>query len=144
MNVSWIIPCRYVEVHDNLATIVGAGIDTYWVPTLPVPIQVPVAVRIEALPEELAPDVQHTVRNILTGPDGSVLSDLTDTGAFGGGQVVERPDYLQGVALATVVQFEAEQEGTYQFEHMVDDSSASAPIHVVQGPPPGFEPPPEA
>ena len=34
MNVDWVIPCRYVEVHDNLGTLVGAGIDTFWVPEL--------------------------------------------------------------------------------------------------------------
>jgi hypothetical protein len=28
LNIDWVIPCRYVEVHDNLGTIVGASIDT--------------------------------------------------------------------------------------------------------------------
>ena len=30
MNVDWVIPCRYVEVHDNLGSMIGAGIDTFW------------------------------------------------------------------------------------------------------------------
>ena len=45
MNVDWVIPCRYVEVHDNLGTIVGAGIDTYWIPELPTTMQVVLAIQ---------------------------------------------------------------------------------------------------
>ena len=43
MNVDWVIPCRYVEVHDNLGSMIGAGIDTFWVPELPA--RAPSAVR---------------------------------------------------------------------------------------------------
>ena len=31
MKIDAVIPCRYVEVNDNLATIVGAGTDTFWI-----------------------------------------------------------------------------------------------------------------
>ena len=46
MNIDWVIPCRFVEVHDNLATIIGAGIDTVWVPGVPHPVHS--ATRIDA------------------------------------------------------------------------------------------------
>ena len=124
MNIDWIIPCRFVEVHDNLGTIVGAGIDTLFVPEFPAPVQVAIAIRIQALPEELTPDVQHTVRNVVRGPDGEPLSEVGGEVAFAGSQEVERPDWLQGVILATVIAFEAAEEGTYAFEHTMDQSSA--------------------
>ena len=137
MNIDWIIPCRFAEVHDNLATIVGAGIDTFWLPSLPAPVQVGVAVRLLATADELGPDHHHTVRNIVRGPDGSPLSDLIET--FKAGSLEEianaRPEWLNGIALVLMIMFDAAEAGTYTFEHIVDDSSKSIPLHVVHGVP---------
>lgn len=139
MNIDWIIPCRYGEVHDNLATIVGGGIDTWWVPELPTAVQVGIAVRLLATADELGPEHEHSVRNIIRGPSGSTLSELSDV--FHAGSAAEaaaaRTEWLNGLALFTVIQFEAAEEGTYTFEHIVDQSSASVPLHVVQQPPQG-------
>ena len=35
----------------------------------------------------------------------------------------------------TVVLFEASEEGTYTFEHIVNGSSKSVPLHIVLGSP---------
>lgn len=143
MNIDWIISCRYAEVHDNLATIVGAGIDTWWVPTLPSPIQVCFVIRLLATGDELGPEHKHTVRNILTGPDGQLLSDLNDTFqvATAAEAAGARTEWLNGIALVTIIQFEAAQPGTYTFEHIVDGSSKQVPLHIALGPPPGMPPP---
>lgn len=135
MNIDWVIPCRYAEVHDNLGTIVGAGIDTWWVPQFPAVIQVAVAVRLLAMADELGEDHEHTVRNIISGPSGQVLSDLTSGFAAAGPDY--RTEWLNGLMLMTVIQFEAAEEGTYTFEHVVDESSKSIPLHIAAGPPPG-------
>ena len=74
MNVDWVIPCRYVEVHDNLGTLVGAGIDTFWVPELPAPLQLVCAIRLTATADELGSDHQHHSRTVVTGPDGEVVA----------------------------------------------------------------------
>lgn len=137
MNIDWAIPCRYVEVHDNLGTIIGAGIDTYWVRELPTPIQVVLAVRLLAMQEELDEAVPHSGMNRVRDPRGNVLSDIGGEFAVGGESA--RPEWLTGIMLGTVVQFEATEEGTYTIEHVVDESSASLPIHVVHGAPPGVE-----
>lgn len=131
MNVDWVIPCRYGEVHDNLGTIVGAGIDTFWVPEVPTPIQVPMAIRLSALPEELTADVKHRNKNIIKGPDGQVLSQLEQEFAIEAEQTHVRTDWLQGLMAMTIVAFEAAAEGTYTFEHVVDDSAFAVPMHVV-------------
>lgn len=131
MNIDWIIPCRYAEVHDNLATIIGAGIDTWWLPELPAPVQVGVVVRLLASADELGPDVDHTVRNIMRGPDGATLSDLEET--FKADAEQAREEWLNGLVVVTIVMFEATEEGTYTFEHIVDGSSKSVPLHVVHG-----------
>jgi hypothetical protein len=135
VNIDWIIPCRYAEVHDNLGTIVGAGIDTWWVPAFPTVIQVALAVRLLAMADELGEDHRHTIRNIISRPSGEVLSDLSSSFAAAGPEV--RTDWLNGLMLVTVIQFEAESAGTYTFEHVVDESRKSIPLHVALGPPPG-------
>lgn len=131
MNIDWIIPCRYAEVHDNLATIIGAGIDTWWLPELPAPVQVGVVVRLLASAEELGADHDHTVRNIMRAPDGSTLSDLEET--FQANAAHARTEWLNGLVVVTIVVFEATEEGTYTFEHIVDASTKSVPLHVVRG-----------
>ena len=135
MNVDWIIACRHVEIHDNLGSLMGAGIDTFWLPELPNPIQVAIAVRLTALPEELEAGGEHTARTIVRGPGGEAVSEITGTFSVGGRGADDRRDWVQGIMVGAVVQFMAETEGAYALEHVVDGSSASIPLHVVQSSP---------
>jgi hypothetical protein len=58
-----VIPCKFVEGVDGLGTIIGAGIDTLTVQSLPSPIQFPLAVRLIGLPD----GADHSLRlTILT------------------------------------------------------------------------------
>jgi len=93
-----------------------------------------VALRLLALPDELGPDIQHETRNIVRGPDGETISDLGGQIAFEASQNVERPDWLVGITVGGVIAFTAPAEGTYTFEAIVDQSSASVPLHVVHQP----------
>ncbi len=136
MNIDWVIPCRYAEIHDNLATIVGGGIDTYWLPELPAPIQVVIAVRALALAEEFD-GREHQVTNRVRDPHGELVSEVIGQLAIAGGAA--RPEWLTGITLASVVQFDVTEEGTYTLEHVIDDATAALPIHVVHGLPPGVE-----
>jgi hypothetical protein len=138
VNLDWVIPCRYVEVHDNLGTIVGAGIDTYWVRELPTTIQVVLAIRLLAMADELGEAVQHTAVNRVRDPRGEVVSEVGGEFAMGGGDAA-RPDWLTGIMVNSLVQLEVTEEGTYTIEHEVDGSVESLPIHIVHGPPPGTE-----
>lgn len=142
MNIDWVIPCRYAEVHDNLGTIIGAGIDTYWQQQLPAPIQVFLALRLLATPDEVEAGELHATANRIRDPRGEVLAEATGEIKVAG--EAARPDWLVGVTLPVVVQFEAAEEGTYTIELDVDDATESLPIHVVVGLPPGVEPPTES
>jgi hypothetical protein len=137
LHIDWVIPCRYVEVHDNLGTLIGAGIDTLWVPEMPTPVQVVMALRLTGTADELTPDHAHEARNLVRGPDGEVVSEVA--GELRVGLQGARQDWLNGVVLPAVVQFEATEEGTYTVEHHVDDATSSIPIHIVHGPAPGAE-----
>ena len=133
MNVDWVIPCRYVEVHDNLGSMIGAGIDTFWLPELPGPLQVMLAVRLTATAEELAPGIQHTLRTVVTDLQGEAVFEAglefeanTDSGSS---------EWLNSIVIPSVVQFEPVEAGTYQLEQSVDGNSRSIPLHVIAGAP---------
>jgi hypothetical protein len=133
MNVDWVIPCRYVEVHDNLGTMVGAGIDTFWVPELPAPIQVMLAVRITATAEELSPGIQHVLRTLVSDGTGEVVFEATLE--FEADADTSQTEWLNSMVMPTVVQFEAAEAGTFQLEQAVDGDSQSIPLHVIEGAP---------
>lgn len=137
MNIDWVIPCRYIEVHDNLGTIIGAGIDTYWVKDLPAPIQAMLAIRLVGPPDELTADQEHTASSRVKNPDGEVISEVT--GSFQIELHSAKPGWLAGMIVPAVVQFEAAEEGTYTVEQTVDSASYSVPLHIVHGAPPGAE-----
>ena len=131
------IPCRYVEVHDNLGTIVGAGIDTIWVPELPQVVQILMAVRLTATADELTPDHAHAGRNVVRDPDGQVISEVG--GELRVGMDNARQEWLNGLVLPTAVQFEVDREGAYTVEHHIDEASSSVPIHIIQAAAPTTE-----
>lgn len=133
MNIGWVIPCRYVEIHDNLATIVGAGIDTLWVQEIPSQIQLWLAIRLTALAEEFTEDQQHATVTRIKDPSGNVVSEMK--GEFSVGAESAKPDYLVGVTLPALVQIEVSEEGTYALELEFDDAWTSLPVHVVHGQP---------
>lgn len=128
--MDWIIPCRYVEVHDNLATMIGAGIDTLTPPELPASVQVVTAVRLTGLPAELEAGLKHTTRTIVRGPQGDVVSEAEGEFEVEGEGIPDQRDWLQGFVINVAVAFEALVAGTYMIEHAVDASSATVAIHV--------------
>jgi hypothetical protein len=58
-------------------------------------------------------------------------------GEIGIGVEDAQQEWLTGIMLASVVQFEAPEAGTYMIEHVVDGNSKELPIHVALGLPPG-------
>lgn len=133
MNIDWVIVCRYAEVHDNLGTIVGAGIDTFWVEELPAQIQVGLAVRLLAMHDEIGPGMKHSIANRVRDPQGDVIGEGSGELEVTGESA--RPEWLAGIMLPTAVAFEAAAEGTYTLEFNIDEASNSLPIHVVHGRP---------
>jgi hypothetical protein len=79
------------------------------------------------------------VLNRLRDPRGDLMSEVGGSLAVGG--TARNPDWLSGIMIVSVIQFEAAEEGTYTIEIVVDESEKSLPIHVVHGLPPGISPP---
>jgi hypothetical protein len=141
LNIDWLIPCRYVEVNGNLATIVGAGIDIFWVPQLPAAVAAMLAVRLTGTADEFGSEVKHQMASRVLGPSGEPIGQEIQGEFEVGGEHV-RENWLNGVMLAGGFQFMAEEAGTYTVEQRFDKASASIPVHVVHGPP--GTPPPDA
>jgi hypothetical protein len=64
LRVDWLIPCRYVEVNNGLATLVGAGIEWQTVPAFPIEFTQMLGLRIVGLPDE----EEHTLNVRILGP----------------------------------------------------------------------------
>lgn len=121
MNIDWIIPCRFAEVHDNLATIVGGGIDTWWLPELPAPMQVVTVIRLLGTKDEFG-DVEHSLESRVQDPGGGHVSGLEGTFQVGAAPEQLRDEWLNQMTMPMVVTFEAQTEGTYSLWFSVDDA----------------------
>jgi hypothetical protein len=113
--------------------MIGAGIDTFWIPELPSPLQVMLAVRLTATGEELAPGIEHLLRTVVTDPDGGVVFEAGME--FEANTENTQTEWLNSLVLPSVVQFDVVDAGTYQLEQSVDGNSQSIPLHVVEGAP---------
>src|SRR4249920_3607285 len=105
MKIEWVIPCRYVEIRDNIATIVGAGGDSFVVTEEPWTIEIMLAIRISALVEELGPDKVYSVENNIRDPNGKVIQE--EVGSFSAmarGELVDA-NWLQGVWVPAEAKF---------------------------------------
>lgn len=132
MRVDWAIPCRYAEVHDNLATIIGAGIDHTLVPALPAPVQVVLAIRLVFLPSEDELGAAHKLRVAALSPDGDKVAEVEGDLNLGG-EAVET-DWLHGLMTPMAIQFMAETEGLYNLEVDVDGHTIRVPMNVATAP----------
>jgi len=135
MKIDWVIPCRYAEVNDNLATLIGAGGDRFVVLEEPWVVETMLAIRITALVEELGPDNVYPVENSIRDPDGEVIHEEVGSFTATAQGDIHDPDWLQGVFIATEAKFPAEVEGTYTIAHVFGDSEHLLPLHVSHGAP---------
>ena len=76
---------------------------------VPTAIQVVLAVRLLALPDELG-EAGHTVVNRVRDPRGEVLGEASGDIVIGG--EAARPGFLVGAMVPVAVAFEAAEEGT--------------------------------
>lgn len=94
-----------------------------------------VALRLLAVVDEIGPDQQHTIVNLVRSPGGEVIGE--GKAEFSAEGQTARPDFLMGIILPLGVRFEATEEGSYAVEFNVDEGALSTtlPIHVVHGAP---------
>jgi hypothetical protein len=133
VRIEYVVPCKFAEVHDGLATIVGGGIDTVAVAQFPSGVQVMLAVRVVALAEELPGE--HRVRCPIRDSEGNTIADdLDGTLEFPAEPPAPHPGgegWLHNLMLPIGVAFGAEGPGSYTLHVMFDDAEYPVPFHVV-------------
>jgi hypothetical protein len=135
VRIDWAIPCRYVEVNGNLATIVGGGIDTYWPPDFPAELQVLFALRFVASSEDIGPGKSHTMMVRLHDPEMNLISEVAVTMqdlAVSGG----RPGWDVGLIVPMVQILRIESPGIYTVDLAIEGRIHTVAVAVEQGPPP--------
>lgn len=128
MRIDWAIPCRYVEVHEGGATIVGAGADLVMVPQVPTPIQMLFAVRFVGPPDELEGQ-PHPIACRLFDPSGNSLGEQGGEMSTEVTQIV--PGYVADLTIPMGIVLNVEQYGTYHVEFAIDDHELRVPVHIV-------------
>ena len=133
MRVEWAILSRYAEGAEGVATIVGAGIDTFFSSEFPVPIQAALTVQLRGQPDELGETHEISLRILdanleLVGEAASITFEAEPNPHLEDG-------WEAGVLVAVNNQFVAETAGTYSIEIDVDGAHAkSVPFRVLDQP----------
>lgn len=130
MRVDWAVLSRYAESVGGLATMVGAGIDTYYPPEIPAPMVLPLTVQLRGRQDEMVEQHKLSFRIL-----DSNLEQLGEEGTLGF-QSEPNPNIEEGweagVQLVVVSQFLAQAEGPYSIEISIDgDHAKSVPFRVL-------------
>jgi hypothetical protein len=130
VRVDWATLARYAESAGGLATLVGAGIDTYYPPELPAPIVLPLTVQLRGRQDEMVQPHEISFRIL----DGN-LEQVGEEGTLGF-QSEPNPNIEEGweagVLLTVMSQFVAERPGPYSIEIAVDgEHKKTVPFRVL-------------
>jgi hypothetical protein len=123
-RVDWLIPCRYCEVNNGLATIIGGGFDTEGGHEFPGPAQVTLAIRLLGLPDDRSHNLTVKVEDPGLQEVGAPLH-FPFTAA-------KEPQHLPGweinIVLTALVLFTATDEGSYTITADVDGQGSRSVV----------------
>jgi hypothetical protein len=135
VHVQWAIPCRYVEVQQTGAVIVGAGTDLAVFPNLPTPAQMNFAVRYVGLADELDGETEHPIACRIFDPQNELLGEQRAT--LKASAIMRVPGYVAELIVPTTLVLEVKQYGTYRVEFSIDDCQpVNVPLHCLAEIPP--------
>jgi len=128
VRVGWATLCRYAEVNDGLATMVGAGLDTYFVPGFPETIQVVVVFQLFGTQQEMADEHELVFRIHDPAMNAAESPSVTFVGEP---NPLALPGWEASTILVTAHVLPASAEGAYGIEIVVDgDSQNTVPFSV--------------
>ncbi len=137
MRIAWAIPCRYVEVNDGLATIVGGGANIYVLPpdALPAPLSVTIAAQIAGADDEA--DQPHHLSGQVLGPDMTPVGDPLDLPDLQIPPGLHKPPgWETTIVISIVLHWEVAELGTHTIQLTIDDRSTTVAILVAEEGPP--------
>jgi hypothetical protein len=130
LRVDWVILCRYAEVNDGLATIVGAGIDALFAPELPCELGFPIVIRIVGL----ADGREHTVEVEVLDPEMQRVAEPLSMAFTPEPGPQATPGWEGHAIFPAGVVFEARQYGAYLLNVKIDDNSRSVAFEIREPP----------
>ena len=129
MRLGWAIPCKYLEVHDGLGTLVGAGANHYAVAEMPSALSVWIAVQVYGHRSEV--DADHSLVIQPLGPDMEACAPLDMGFRFPAERASNEPEGWEvGALIPTLINFEASEQGTYTLALTLDEKTTTIPLYV--------------
>lgn len=132
MRVDWVVPCRYCEIAgDGTMSVLGAGLDSYWLPDeqLPTAMGVFLATRVAGPEEEWATPTAFAVR--LVRPDLEQEDMLEIPLQMPAMPPLKQPGHEAGMLLPLLMQWEAQEHGLYSFDLLLNGvRERSVPINI--------------
>lgn len=117
-------------------TIVGGGIDHWWLPELPARLDVLFVARLLGTSDEFG-DVEHSIASRILDPDGNATGDpLEATFKIGADPGDLQGEWLNQMTMPMAISFEVTRAGTYSLEFRVDSATRQVPLHMTHGQPP--------
>lgn len=127
MRIEWAIACRFVEVHDGLATMVGAGIDRMTIPQVPADVGTWFAVRIAVAPgDEGDHQLGATILNGAMEPIAQPLAGMFHTE----GPPHAQPGWEGHHTIPMIIGFPVTESGVYTVVFNVDDKTFDYPLVI--------------
>lgn len=150
MRLDWAVPARYAEASgDGTATIIGAGIDSFWLEEVPADIGLFLMIRVAGPRDEFEDDHVLEIRLVTPERDEQEVLKAGFKAPPGGAQTpLSVPGMEGGLLIPAGVAFQAEEYGFYTLEVYLDEQRLrSIPISVrppselqdaqAEGPPEG-------
>jgi len=117
VRVDWAILCRYAEASGGEATLVGAGLDTFFAADFPVEVLVILAVRLVGSRDEMVG--AHDLAFRVHVPSMTVSEGLSGTFQLEPPPLAP-PGWEIGAIFVTAQRVEATEEGPYGLEMLID------------------------
>ncbi|MCU1676635.1 MAG: hypothetical protein JWM93_1393 [Frankiales bacterium] len=130
MRITWAIPCKFAEVVNGQATIVGAGANLFVVPQAAFPIGMGVTVVLSIAAGD--GEIEGHLRGQILGPDMAPIGDALDVPGFGFPPGPNKPDGWENtVMIPIIMQWEAAEFGTYTLTFSIDERTVTVPVLVT-------------
>ena len=116
MRVQWAVLARFAEVQNGSLNVMGAGVDTFFVPDVPATIQAFVAVQFRLLEPELddPPAAHFIVKDGRLDQVGEAITFQPPSGLSPSEH--HPPGWEVGIPIAGPFQGEVDDEGTYSLD----------------------------
>lgn len=128
MRVEWAVACRFVEVHDGLATMVGAGVDNIGVASVPSEVGIMFAVRIAIAPGDSG---KHKLTARVLNPQMDQIGELAAEFEIGAGQPHTQPGWEGHITVPLAFGWPVAEPGAYLLHFECGTASVDLPMMVL-------------